>query len=272
MNFRAAFIFGLLVSFPLAVLTMLDPSSRTIDQLLPSLAGLPLFAWLGSPWKLRAVPERVRGRYVAPCLLGMLFGFVGGVVVLIAAAWTVLLWVAVHSYVEPDEQRPLKRLLLIPFLSVPWILMDGQWIGLWFRLTGAWVSEWAILMSGADVARAGTLLYVNETCISVEEACAGLSTLHSMLLGGAVLAYAMLSKHRSFWWHAPIIVIAAWLANTFRVALTGLVAVHFGPAYATGWLHEWQGLFLLGVMFVVCSAAFTLLLRLERPTVAEAQT
>lgn len=259
MNFRQAFIFGLLISFPVAVLTMLDYSTTTLDQLIPALAGLPLFAWLGGPWKLRPTPIRVKGRYVAPCLLVMLFGFVANVIVMIAAAWTVLLWVALNSYAEPDENRPLGRLMLIPFLSIPWVLLDGQWIGILFRLTGAWVSEWAMAMTGAEVMRSGTLLYVDNTCVSVEEACAGLGTLHSMLLGGAVLAYAMLHRQRHFWWHAPIIIVAAWLANTMRVALTGLIAVHFGPQYATGWFHEWQGWFVLLVMFAVCSAAFTLL-------------
>lgn len=80
-----------------------------------------------------------------------------------------------------------------------------------------------------------------------------------MLLGGAFLANVLLSDSRRFWWHLPLLVLAAWLANTFRILLTAGVAAWWDPDLAQGVLHEGEGWLVLTLAFVLCGGMFLLL-------------
>lgn len=269
MPVRAILGFGLLFSLPLLVWSTVDLSSDVASDTLPTLLGLPLFLWMGSPWRLREQAMPVSLPWVVASVCGMLAGLASGLTVLFAIAWTGLLWILVRAFIAPDPQRALHRLLLVPLFSFPWVILDGRPLGWLFRISGAWASEGLFAAAGFDVSRDATLLMVNDVCISVGEGCAGISTLQSMLLGGSILAYSMLHADRRFWWHLPILVAAAWLANTTRVAVTGLVAIYWGPAYAEGAYHEWEGLAVLILMFVISAGAFAAL-RSGPPNIQEA--
>ena len=259
MPHKAILAFGVLFSLPLLVWSSIDPQSPLAADAYPALLGFPLFLCMGAPWRLKSEVGPLAFHRIAWCALGMLAGLVSGLTILFAAAWTVLLWMLVEAFIQPDSDRRLQRLLLIPLFSFPWVLLDAQPLSWFFRVTGAWAAESLLGAAGFEVARESTMLFVDDICISVGEGCAGISTLQSMLLGGTILAYAMMHAHRRFWWHVPILLAAAWLANTARVAMTGMVALSWGPAYAEGTFHEWEGLAVLVAMFAICAGVFALL-------------
>jgi exosortase/archaeosortase family protein len=144
-------------------------------------------------------------------------------------------------------------------LAFPWISLDCEFLGFWFRLSGAHVAESFLQWQGVAVERMGTLMNVGNVELDVSEACGGLNSLQTMLIGGFALAYIQLSHSRWFWLSAPILVAAAWAANTGRVLLTAYIVVWGEPHWASGQNHEWQGLAVLFVSFLMCAGIFTCL-------------
>ncbi|MDP6443791.1 MAG: archaeosortase/exosortase family protein [Pirellulaceae bacterium] len=256
--FNKAYIyFALMLCLPVVVWTRDDIwISGAATDTLPVLLGLPLFFWIGGPWEWREHPPRIRGRYIALCALGMVAATMMDLTFIFAASWTLLLWFMIRSYIKEDPLRPLNRLIVIPLLSFPWIILDGQVIGWFFRLSGACVAEVILSAFEHDFARQGTQIFVRDVCVSVGEACSGLNSLQAMLIGGCVMAYAVLGQLRRFWVALPMLVLAAWVANTLRVVLTALVAVRGDAAYVSGSLHEWEGWLMLVIMFGLCAAIF----------------
>lgn len=269
---RAVIWFGVLFSLPLLAWSTVDLTSADANDAYLTMLGLPLFLWMGGPWKLRFTAQTISRLGVATCGVGILVGLASGLTIVFAVAWTRLLWILLQAFVQPDPQRSLSRLMLIPLFSFPWIILDGQSLGWSFRVSGAWAAEHLLGAAGFDVTRNATILFVENLRISVGEGCAGVSTLQSMLLGGSILAYSMLHSHRRFWWHVPILVAAAWLANTARVAMTGAVALAWGPSFAEGAYHEWEGLAVLIIMFILAAGAFAVLGADNKRPIVETET
>ena len=62
----------------------------------------------------------------------------------------------------------------------------------------------------------------------------------------------------------PILVAAAWIANTLRVILIAWAALEVGPAFAMGPFHEWGGWVIILVMFALCWLLFSALKQASR--------
>ena len=229
------------------------------DDTLPILISLPLFVWLGMPWKWSsAPPEYSKNLLVA----GVLFFCVGiglNVTILLTIGWVALLSLWMQARLQKETLPHFYKLLVLPFMAFPWVSLDFDSLGWWFRLSGAWVAENIFSWAGFDVSREGTLLKINGLLISIEVACAGLNTLQSMLISGAVAAYLILGRTIYYWFAFPFIFFMAWVANTIRILVICAIGLLISPAFIMGPFHIWVGWFVLILMFGICWLSLSLL-------------
>jgi exosortase/archaeosortase family protein len=103
------------------------------------------------------------------------------------------------------------------------------------------------------VTRAGTSLQIEDQPLAVDAACAGIDTLQSTLVAGLWLAETL--RTPGAWWRAvAVLPLLAWLANTARIVMLGAVAVTAGHEAAKGAFHEWGGLSVVVLVFVLAGA------------------
>ncbi len=63
-----------------------------------------------------------------------------------AISWTVLLWSWLSIRIEPADRRRIAKLLILPLMAFPWLLLDAQAVGWWFK--AFWqLGSWRILLS-----------------------------------------------------------------------------------------------------------------------------
>ena len=226
------------------------------EDSLPILLGFPLFLWLGRPWSFRprGSPMRVRVLVLAVVLftLGALFDFT----LLLVLGWATLFWDWLHSRLGQASLPRVRQLLVLPVLSFPWIILDGQAIGWWFRLSGAWVAGHIFSSTGFDVSREGTFLVVQNLPVDIGAPCSGLNTLQAMLMAGAVVAYLELGGRNRYWWNLPLMVPMAWMANTLRIVAICAAALAVSAEFAMGLAHTLGGWLVICVMFFLCWALF----------------
>lgn len=154
------------------------------DDTLPILVSIPLFYWIGAPWSFRQDQQPLSVNKLSLTVVLFLLGIGFNSTLLLTIGWTLLLWTWLSSRIVPEKLDAVKKLLVLPLMAFPWISLDADRIGWWFRLSGAWAAAQFFSFFGADVTRQGTNMVVDGTPISVEVACAGLNTLQSMLISG----------------------------------------------------------------------------------------
>jgi exosortase len=224
----------------------------------PILVAIPLFVWLGGPWRFEDRPVEFNNSLL---MIGGIFfalGMAGNLTFLLSLAWTVLMWSWLRNRIYPELARTAKYLLPLPFLAMPWITLDGAAIGWWFRLSGAAVTSAFFKLMAFRVEHDGTFININGVPISVEAACAGLNTLQSMLIAGVALAFVLLNSRRYFWLNVALLIPLAWLANTVRIVVLSGAALTFSSEFVSGTFHDLSGWLVIMVMFLVCWAAFAL--------------
>ena len=154
----------------------------TADDTLPILVALPLFVWLGMPWKFRKDPMPMDFKWKVISVILFVAGVALNITFLLALGWTALLWAWLTVRLEPEAKSLVAKLLILPIMAFPWIAMDADRTGWWFRLSGAWSTAHAFSLIGFNVKQEGTEILINNLPVSVEVACAGLNTLQSMII------------------------------------------------------------------------------------------
>jgi exosortase len=230
----------------------------TVDDTAPLLIVLPLFFWIGSPWKWKEKEETISTSWIVGAIACFLVGAVLDLTVLLAISWTLLFWAWLLARIIPDPNRSLTKLMVLPPMAFPWIALDANNVGWWFRLSGTWATDRFFRLIGSDVTSEGTSLVINGLPISVDAACAGLNTLQSMLIAGVLVAYILLKDTSRYWWNLPLLVLLAWFANTLRIIILATAALVKGPSFAMGAFHTWGGWLILMLMFVLCWLLFSL--------------
>lgn len=226
------------------------------SDVLPALAGFPLMIWLGSPWRWQPSPFRLHPPAVAIAATAAFLGIALHLTVLLAAAWTAALWAWLRPRLAPADRQRIARLGILPFAAFPWIALDLQPLGWWFRLTGAHATEVLFATAQFDVTRQGTSLLVQGMPIEVSAACAGMNALQSLLIAGAFLAYILLGTTTAYAWNLALLLPLAWIANTARIITITAVAITWGQEFAMGMFHTWGGLLVLLLMFAACWGLF----------------
>lgn len=228
-------------------------------EVLPILGALPVFLWLGAPWRFTVAPFAINMTTLAVAVILFVLGTVCNLTLLLALGWALAVWSWLQLRLEPGDRQRVFRLLALLVMAFPWVTLDAGQVGWWFRLSAAWVTEQFYTLLGLVVTRDGTFLKVQGLPVSVEAACSGLKALQAMLIAGTMLAYIQLGRNRLYWWSLPLLILLAWVANTARVLMLTAAALTFGTEFAEGWFHAWGGWFVLMVMFTLCWLSFALL-------------
>lgn len=252
--------FPILLALCFALIWFQDTGwTKSFVNTLPVLAALPLFLWLGRPWQL-AKPPAPLSRH--PLLVGVLLfalGLLTGIAFFPALGWSALLWSWLSPRLAPGARSKITKLLPLSVMAFPWLLLDGRPVGWWFRLTGAQATEGVFGLFQLEVFRQGTRLLVAHLPVDVAPACSGLNTLQAMLIAGIVLAFLELGNHPLYWLCLPLLIAAAWMANTLRIIVITGTALVYGPKTAQGIFHTLGGWVVLMVMFLLCMGAFRLM-------------
>ncbi len=149
-----------------------------------------------------------------------------------------------------------RRLVLLPFLGFPWITLDGQAIGWWFRFLGAAAAEFIYTCLGYHVQREGTFLLVQDLPLSIEPGCAGMNVLQATLIAGFALIFMKVPPGFRFWIAVALLAPLAWLSNTIRIVMLGFAGLSMGASFAMGWFHQVGGWLVLCLMFLLCQGVF----------------
>lgn len=238
-----------------------DPSWQTrAGDTWPILGGIPLFILFRRPWTFaQAQAER---RFSLPGALGAvtlyLLGVLSNLTLLLALAWTLSLraWL-IHRTDARQTASETTKLLALPFLSFPWVSTDLNSLGWAFRWSGAAAVDYLFSALQFDVVRQGTFLWVQGKAMSIEAACSGLNGLQSMLMAGTTLAYLKLRHTNSFFCSLPLLVAAAWLANTIRIIILAFIAVGGRWDMQNKLIHGLAGWGSLCLAFGLCWLIFT---------------
>ena len=100
------------------------------ENTLPIIIALPLFVWLGSPWKLRSTPLPLPPGGLITGASGYILGLLLDITLLLAAGWVCLLWAWISSRMEQDTLPRIRRLMVLPVLAFPWLSTEGtRWDG-----------------------------------------------------------------------------------------------------------------------------------------------
>ena len=103
------------------------------SETLPVLGALPLFVWLGAPWRFQPGRFELHGVSLAAAGLLLMAGIATDFTLLLAAAWTLALWSWLRGRVV-SEAVDLRRLILLPMMAFPWMALDMAPVGWWFRV------------------------------------------------------------------------------------------------------------------------------------------
>ncbi len=223
------------------------------EDVLPILIALPLFVWLGQPWRLRpGQPFSIGIVYVVVAAVLLILGAVFDFCLPAATAWCLAFWAWASRRCETTDLPRIRRLLPLALLAFPWVTLDLQPVGWWFRLSSAITVEQLFSSLSFTVTRTGVELLVQGLPISVDAACSGLKALQSLLIAGVVLTFVMKGTSRSYWVNLLLLFPLAWVANTCRILAICVAAMTWGSNFAMGVFHAWGGLAVLVVMFGLC--------------------
>ena len=124
-------------------------------------------------------------------------------------------------------------------------------------------AAWLLQQAGYDVVRQGNILVLRSLRIGVTEACAGLSSLMTVL--ALSVFYGSLKIRR---WHFRLMIVMVTLplvvaANVLRVAALTMVAVRWGPESAFGETHMVWGVLVFGICVLGLLAVTGCVARIE---------
>jgi exosortase len=101
-------------------------------------------------------------------------------------------------------------------------------------------TSWLELLQ-VPVLRDGNILVMSNYALEVVEACSGIRSLLTLI--SLAVAYGYLLEPRRWVRYALVILVVpiAVVTNAIRIVGAGVLARHFGPAAAEGFLHEFSG-------------------------------
>jgi len=146
--------------------------------------------------------------------------------------------------------------LLFLFFMVPVPVSIESIVSFPLQIWVTKVSSAIIQALSITVLREGNILHFTNTSLEVAEACSGIRSLTAYIMLGFLFAYMI----RGNWVKKSFIVLIAiplsFLINIVRVTGTGILAHFYGRSVAREFLHEFSGMVVFAVGFILLIIIF----------------
>lgn len=146
---------------------------------------------------------------------------------------------------------------LIFMIPLPYILYDS--IAFPLKLLASDLATTTLTFFHIPVYREGNIIHLARTTLEVADACSGIRSLYSLFALGFVLAVTMLKGNIQRILLLMAVLPITVLANSSRVIGTGILAHKYGVQVAEGFFHEFAGLLIFIVSFVLLGLTCKLL-------------
>ncbi len=207
----------------------------------PSLAALPLFlVGLGFYWL-----GELGGEYMSLHLSLWL--------VIIALVWMHNGW---------QRLKTIWFALFMLAFAIPLPNFLHQKVSWHLKLVSTRIGVLIMQLLGMSAYREGNVIDLGFTQLQVVDACSGLRYLFPIIILSLLLAWS----YRAWWWKRLLLVLSSIplivISNSIRIAVTGLLYEHIGPAAAEGFFHDFAGWFMFMVALAVLLPEMWLLNRI----------
>lgn len=200
---------------------------------------------------------------LAASLFIFLLSYLGGIAFLQRLMSVVSLIGLVMYLFGKDVFKILAFPLLFLFFMVPIPESVINIISFPLQTYATVIAEKIIRMCAVPVYREGHMLYFANTQLEVAEACSGIRSMTALLMLSIILSYGW-KISRTF--KAMFILsslLVALLANVCRVSGTGILAHLFGDRVAKGFLHEFSGMGVFAIGFMLLFVEFRIMNRMR---------
>lgn len=215
----------------------------------------PLALWFAYERRWDLEDARIKGSWLGliPMFIGLTsltIGRLGTELMTMRAAFVFTLIGLVLLLLGREIFRILAFPLFFLFLMVPLPQSLVNTIAFPLQLIAAKAAVWSLQELSIPALVEGNIIHLAHAELFVADACSGLRSLMALVTLGVVFAHFF--KPGVLW--VQVLLVASTIpiaifVNSFRVALTGLLAHHFGEAFATGAIHDFQGIFTFGLAF-----------------------
>lgn len=118
-----------------------------------------------------------------------------------------------------------------------------QYLALWMQHFVSAISTASLEILGIAAYRQGYIIQLTDYTMEVGDACSGLRQLTAIVALSVAVGEIYRCRSWSRWLIALLALPVAVGANCFRVTMTGVIMVLFGPEWAEGVFHTLEGLF-----------------------------
>jgi len=218
---------------------------------------VPLALWFAYERRWDLEDATIKGSWLGliPMFIGLAsltIGRLGTELMTMRAAFVFALIGLVLLLLGREVFKVLRFPLFFLFLMVPLPQSLVNSIAFPLQLVAAKAAVWSLQEISIPALVEGNIIHLAHTELFVADACSGLRSLMALITLGVVFAHFF--KPGVVWIQCLLVATTIPIAifvNSFRVALTGYLAHRFGQEFATGAIHDFQGIFTFGVAFLV---------------------
>ena len=217
----------------------------------------PLALWFAYERRWDLEDARIEGSWLGliPLFVGLLsltIGRLGTELMTMRAAFIFTLIGLVLLLLGRQIFKILAFPLFFLFLMVPLPQSLVNTIAFPLQLIAAKAAVWSLQELSIPALVEGNIIHLAHAELFVADACSGLRSLMALVTLGVVFAHFF--KPGVLW--VQLLLVASTIpiaifVNSFRVALTGFFAHQFGEDFATGAIHDFQGIFTFGLAFFI---------------------
>jgi len=141
---------------------------------------------------------------------------------------------------------------LMFMIPVPLVVIAN--ISFKMKILAAQIATAALNGMGLEAVRSGSVLKMQHTYVVVDDICSGLRSLISLTALGSIFAWWMKAPmYKRILLFCSTIPIAI-ATNVLRIVFLSFVSEVWGPAYATGFVHNFSGFMVFALAFVLLYA------------------
>lgn len=246
--------------YPELLDTWLHNPNNSHGLLVPLIALLMIYKKKDKLLDTPLTSNKIGGLILAASMAIYVVSYLGAIAV-VTRLMMITSLIGLILYVLGDKVFRLIRFpLLFSFFMVPVPDSVYSLIAFPLQLFATKVSTGVIQAMGIPAYREGNMVYFLHAQLEVAEACSGLRSMMAFLTLSVLFAHVMTNRSRL---RKAILVLSmiplSIGVNIVRVTGTGILAHIYGEKVAMGFLHEFSGLFVFALGFLLLAGEYFLL-------------